>query len=172
MSIYFVIFGAAVQKDGQPSPALRRRIEGALSAAGNEPSARFMPTGGKGKSGFVEAEVLRRILLESGVPSGHILVEPWGRNTLESARHCDMLLRAAGNVEYVIPCTSPYHLARCAVLLRLQGWPVRLVPMPSDLRKVPWWRLLLYYIKECAALPCDVALLLLRRHTPRDVPIS
>jgi uncharacterized SAM-binding protein YcdF (DUF218 family) len=164
VSIYYVIFGAAVQTDGQPSPALRRRIEGALAAARGQRGARFMPTGGAGKSGYIEAEVMRRILLESGVPSEHIVVELRGRNTLESARLCDRLLRAAENVECVIPCTSSYHLARCAALLRLQGWHVRLTPMPSDLRKVPWWKLLFYYLKECVALPCDVVLLLVRRH--------
>jgi uncharacterized SAM-binding protein YcdF (DUF218 family) len=131
-----------------------------------------MPTGGAGKSGFIEAEVMRRILSESGVPAEHIVVEPQGRNTLESTRLCDTLLRAAGNVECVIPCTNPYHLARCAVLLRLQGWPIRLVPMPSDLRNVPGLKLLFYYIKECAALPCDVVLLLLRLLMSPDHPIS
>jgi uncharacterized SAM-binding protein YcdF (DUF218 family) len=131
-----------------------------------------MPTGGAGKSGFVEAEVMRRILLESGVPAEHIVVDPRSRNTLESTRLCDTLLRAAGNVECVIPCTNPYHLARCAVLLRLQGWPIRVVPMPSDLRKVSGMKLLFYYLRECAAFPCDVVLLFLRLLMSQDLPIS
>jgi uncharacterized SAM-binding protein YcdF (DUF218 family) len=168
VSIYYVIFGAAVQAGGQPSPALRRRIEGALFAAGGRSDARFMPTGGAGKAEFVEAKVIRRILLESGVPAEHIILEPSARNTLQSARLCDALLRAASDVESVIPCTNPFHIPRCATLLRLQGWPVRLVPMPSDLRKVPWWKLLFYWVKELVALPCDVVLLLLSR--PRHLP--
>jgi uncharacterized SAM-binding protein YcdF (DUF218 family) len=172
VNTYYVIFGAAVQADGQPSPALRRRIEGALSAAIGQRSARFMPTGGAGKSGFVEAEVMRRILLKSGVPAEHIVVEPRGRNTLESARLCTALLSTAANVECVVPCTSPYHLARCAVLLRLEGWRVRRVRMPSDLRMVPWWKLSFYYLKECAALPCDVVLLLLQRLLSEDLPTA
>ncbi len=163
VSVYHVIFGAAVQAGGQPSPALRRRIEGALFAANGRSDARFMPTGGAGDTEFVEAEVIRRILLESGVPAEHIIVEPCGRNTLQSARLCDALLRAAGDVECVIPCTNPFHIPRCATLLRLHGWRVRLVPMPSDLRNVPGWKLLFYYVKELVALPCDVVLLLLRK---------
>jgi vancomycin permeability regulator SanA len=168
VDIYYIIFGAAVQSDGEPSPALRRRIEGALSAANGRRNARFMPTGGAGTSGFVEAEVMRRVLLESGVPIDHIVVESQGRNTLESSRLCTALLAAAGNVECVVPCTNPYHLTRCAVLLRLQGWHVRLAQMPSDLRKVRWWKLLFYYLREGAALPCDVVLLLVRRNMPKD----
>src|SRR5207249_3100440 len=63
MSTYFIILGAAVSADGAPSGTLRRRIEGALSAAKDVRAARFMPTGGAGPNGVVEADVISRILI-------------------------------------------------------------------------------------------------------------
>jgi uncharacterized SAM-binding protein YcdF (DUF218 family) len=162
---YYIIFGATVREDGRPSGTLARRIQGALEAAASNPRSRFMPTGGQGASGHVEAEVVRRLLRDAGVPLGHIVVEPRARDTLQSIRLCDTLLRTAGDVDRVIPCTSRYHVPRCALLLRLLGWRVRLTPMPSDLGHLPLWKLATFYLKELIALPYDIILLLCdRRH--------
>ena len=161
MNRYYVIFGAAVRPDGRPSGTLARRVEGALAAAAGQADARFMPTGGLGATGYVEAEVMRRMLLEAGVAPKAILTETAARDTLESVRFCDVLLREAGDASVVIACTSRYHQPRCALLLRILGWRVETVPMPGDRGRVEVWKLITFYLKELVALPYDVVLLML-----------
>lgn len=162
MSNYLVIFGAAVRANGTPSGTLMRRIDGAVAAGHRVTNPCYMPTGGKGATGFVEAEVMRDMLIAQGVAPEAIMMEPHARDTLESIRLCDVLLRAADDVETVIPCTSRYHILRCATLLRLRGWKVRTMPMPGDAGLLPWRKLLWYYLKEILALPYDMVLLMAR----------
>jgi uncharacterized SAM-binding protein YcdF (DUF218 family) len=163
MTTYLLIFGAAVTAEGAPSGTLARRIEGALAAAHGVADARFMPTGGAGANGIVEADVIARVLREAGVPAAAIAPERQARDTLESALLCDALLRAAGDADLVLPCTSRYHQPRCALLLRLLGWRVRIPPMPGDLGRLPLAKLCAYWAKEVAALPYDALLVLARR---------
>ena len=102
-----------------------------------------------------------QLLIEGGIAPDRITTERKARNTLESVRSCDAIMRASGNVIEVIPCTSLYHIPRCAVLLRLLGWKVRVVAMPSDVAAVRWRTLLWYWMRELIALLYDVALLLI-----------
>ena len=121
-----------------------------------------MPTGGLGTSGHVEAEVMCRMLLGAGVAPKQIVTEPAARDTLESVRFCDVLLREAGDASAVIACTSRYHQPRCALLLRMLGWRVETPPMPSDRGQVEVWKLAAFHLKELIALPYDAVLLMLQ----------
>jgi uncharacterized SAM-binding protein YcdF (DUF218 family) len=161
VSAYFVIFGAAVRADGQPSGTLRRRVEGALAAAQSTPDARFMPTGGRGATGYVEAEVMADILRIAGIPDEAIVCEDQARDTLDSVRRCDALLRSAGDATSVTPCTSRYHLPRCAALFWALGWRVRIAETPGDFGHLPFWKLALFWLKEVVALPYDLVLIAL-----------
>lgn len=161
MRIYLVIFGAAVRPDGTPSGTLQRRVAGALAIGKQLDFISYMPTGGAGPNGHVEAEVMREMLIAGGALPEEIIVEPLARDTLESIRLCDALLRAQGDVAAVVPCTSPYHLPRCALLLRLRGWPVQVMKMPGDAGILQWHKLIWYYLKEFIALPYDAFLLIL-----------
>lgn len=103
---------------------------------------------------------MRQLMVESGIAPDAILSERKARDTLESVRFRDAILRTAGDVTEVIPCTSRYHVPRCVALLRLLGWKVRTVEMPSDAGAGRRRKLLLYSFKELVALPYDVALLM------------
>ncbi len=160
MTVYLIIFGAAVLADGTPSGSLARRVEGALAAAQLHADAIFMPTGGRGASGYVEAEVMRDMLIAAGVAPERIVVEDKGRDTLESVRLCDALLRRRGDVGHVEPCTSRYHILRCALLLRLTGWRVRKPHMPAEYGRLPIGMLIRFTLKELVATPYDAMLLI------------
>ncbi|MBL8773483.1 MAG: YdcF family protein [Phenylobacterium sp.] len=164
MAAYLVIFGAAVKADGQPSGTLRRRVEGALAIGRDLPDPVYLPTGGQGRHGPAEAAIMRDLLLAGGAPADRIVVEDRARDTLESVERCHALLAARGDAQAVIPCTSRYHIPRCALLFRILGYPVRTFPMPADRPHVGWRKWLTYVAKECLALPYDAVLLLSRRH--------
>lgn len=155
MTTYLIVFGATVKADGTPSGTLRRRVEGALAVGRTLRDPVFLVTGGNGGGGRTEADAARALLMEAGVSSGRILVEPMASDTLDSALLCDAILRGRGDVERVIPCSSNYHLPRCALLMRLLGYRVERRAMPAERPHVPWSLLVLYGLKECLALPYD-----------------
>jgi vancomycin permeability regulator SanA len=161
MRDYAIIFGAAVSRDGHLSPILARRVEGAIAWAGKNPEGLLIPTGGVGPSGLTEAEAMQRDLLIAGVAPERIIPEQQGRDTLESIRLCDAILRRRGDCRSVAVCTSGFHQPRCALLLRLLGYRVTLPPMPHDLRRVPLTRFARYVAKEIIATPYDALLLLM-----------
>ena len=163
MSVYLVIFGAAVRPDGTPSGSLSRRVEGALGIAREIPNRMFLATGGVGRYGPSEASVIRGLLIAAGIDPGHILIEDEAEDTLQSVLLCDRILRSRSDAELVIPCSSGYHNVRCALLFRMLGYRVEVHPMPKDRPHLPLWKWLLYVAKEAIALPYDAALLTLRR---------
>jgi vancomycin permeability regulator SanA len=155
-----VIFGAAVQPNGQPSTTLRRRVEAAF-AFGASRNALYMPTGGVGKYGPAEASVMADVLRGFGVMDSAIVPEVTGTDTLSSVRAVRRLLRASGLLGATIyAVSSAYHLPRCVALLRLAGIAAMPCPPPKfpaaqSLRKRWFWRL-----REGLALPYDCALVL------------
>jgi uncharacterized SAM-binding protein YcdF (DUF218 family) len=163
MASYLIIFGAAVRADGTPSGSLLRRVEGALAAAPSYPEPRFLVTGGLGRHGPAEAIVMRDLLMAKGVASKNILLETQAKDTLESIRFCGIILASLSDVALLVPCTSRYHLPRCAILLRLLGYPVARPHMPADRPHLGTRKWLSYALKEFLALPYDVMLLLAHR---------
>ena len=160
---YLLVFGAAVRRDGRPSLALRHRIEGALAWWRRHPGAMIVATGGVGRHGRAEAAVIAERLREAGVGGDRIVVEPCGRDTLESVRFCDRILRARGDCARIICCTSTFHQPRCALLLRLLGYRVVVPPMPHARAKLGRYRHARLVAKEVVATPYDALLHLARR---------
>jgi uncharacterized SAM-binding protein YcdF (DUF218 family) len=170
MRDYIIIFGAAVRPRGTPGPALQRRIDGAIAWAKGHPDMMIMPTGGLGANRPAEAEVIEASLIAAGIDPGRIVIEDRGRDTLESVRLCDRLLRQRGDCRSLICCTSSYHQPRCALLLRLLGYRVVVPDMPDIARRpsrAAWARLV---ARELIATPYDAALLLIRGRLPLSAP--
>jgi uncharacterized SAM-binding protein YcdF (DUF218 family) len=150
---YAIVFGAAVLPDGRASPTLLHRIEGALAWARSHPNAMLVATGARGRFGPAEAEVIADLLRARGVSGDRILIEPCGRDTLESVRLCDGLLRARGDCARVICCTSTFHQPRCAMLLRMLGYRVALPAIPSSWGHLSTLRYAKLVAKESASPP-------------------
>ena len=156
-----IIFGAAVRPDGSPSGAMRDRVAAALRFGATLEQAEYMPTGGVGRHGGAEADVMAGMLQAAGVPAGQIHPERTARNTIGSVQACARLLRGRSGPVYA--ATSAYHLPRCLVLLRLAGLdahacPPHNGPAAASLPRRWYWRL-----REVPALPLDAVLLTFRR---------
>jgi uncharacterized SAM-binding protein YcdF (DUF218 family) len=172
-SDYFVIFGAAVRADGSPSGTLQRRVEGAVALAQGSRSAKFVATGGVGRFGPAEADVMRQLLLERGVGDDRILRERKASDTLSSIVNCKAILEAnRDDLGQVYVCSSAYHNPRCAWLFRLLGIKARWGAMPADAPHLPLGKLAYFYLKEPPAAVWDTLLLLLGRLTGRIARIS
>jgi uncharacterized SAM-binding protein YcdF (DUF218 family) len=159
---YVIVFGAAVRADGRPSGSLRHRIEGALAWGRRQEEALFIPTGGIGRTGPAEAKVIQDALVEGGIAPGRIIPELHGRDTLESVRLCDAMLRKRGDCRRIICCTSAYHQPRCRLLFRLLGYKVVAPRMPAEWGRLSKGTYLRLVLKEVIATPYDALLLLAR----------
>jgi vancomycin permeability regulator SanA len=156
----FVIFGAAVWKDGRASNAMRRRVEGALRSARDARNAIFLVSGGVGEHPPSEAAVMSRLLQEAGVPEKNILLEEESTDTLQSVGNCVRILQSLTSSGDVVVCSDVYHIPRCRWLFKLYGISTRPGEVASgrSQNKLPrWWY---YYLREFAALPWDTLMVL------------
>ena len=72
---YIIIFGAAVNPDGKPSGALKRRIDSALKMAKLLANPKFIVTGGIGKNKpLSEAQVMKELLMDSHISNEKIMI--------------------------------------------------------------------------------------------------
>lgn len=152
-----IVFGAAVRPGGEPSGAMLDRVRAAFRLGERLQDVQYMPTGGVGRHGPAEADVMAALLRERGVPPERIRTEPTGTNTLSSVRACAALL--GGHRGPVYAATSAYHLPRCVLLLRLAGLQARACPptwgpASGKTQKRWYWRL-----REVPAIPVDAALM-------------
>lgn len=162
-----VIFGAAVHPGGQPSSALRRRVEAALAFGARHPNALYVPTGGLGTHPPAEADVMAALLLAAGIAAHRILAETTGTDTVSSVVRVHRLLRTAGHCGPVFAASSAYHLPRCVLLLRLAGLPARACPPPPGPAATGWRKRWYWRLREIPAMPWDAALVLWLRAARR-----
>ena len=157
-----VIFGAAIRPNGQPSGVLRDRVSAALRFGQTLlPPPLYLPTGGQGRFGPPEADVMAELLQNSGVAEDDIMPERTGRNTLRSAVAVAWMLH--GRNAPVFVATSAYHMPRCVALLTVAGLrarrgPIASGPAASRLLRRWFWRL-----REGPAIPVDCIILLFNR---------
>jgi predicted nucleic acid-binding protein len=91
-----VVLGAAVRAGGRPSPALRRRVLHAIRLFQKGFSEKLLFTGGIGRYPPSEAQVMRRMAEENGIPDDRIVLEETAGSTLDSAFACTRIIREKG----------------------------------------------------------------------------
>lgn len=106
-----VVLGTRVLPSGVPSYWLRGRLERAyaLYAAGTVKN--IIVSGGLGREGHQEADVMREYLIGRGVPAARIFTDPDGQDTFETARHTKQIMDAQAFRSVVI-VSHYYHLPR------------------------------------------------------------
>lgn len=154
-----VLFGAAVRADGTPSPTLARRIGYAAMAAAAEEGSVIFCSGAAGGAGPSEAAVMARALAERGVAERRLILDAASRDTLQSVLAAGRYIRRGGYGR-IVACSDGYHLPRIRLMFAALG--IRAEAGPVARRA--GGRLRLYMaLREAAALPYDLAIVLLRR---------
>jgi vancomycin permeability regulator SanA len=149
-----VVFGAQVHPGGRPSSTLTWRVDTAVDLYRDGLVGGLIMSGGVGESGYDEAEVMRLMAIERGVPAGAIVVDSQGLNT-EATVEDSLRLFAADGVERALVVSNAYHLPRIKLAYRRQGMEVFTVPAVETrriketprlwLREVPaFW---VYYLR-------------------------
>lgn len=131
-----VVLGGGVlpaRHKGQPpdlQEAADRLTHGArLFRAGKAPLLVLSGGSNRAVSATSEAEAMRQLLLEWGVPAQAMVLEERSRNTRENARFTAEILRSRG-IRHILLVTSALHMPRARALFEAQGLMV--TPAATD----------------------------------------
>ena len=115
-----IVLGNKVYPDGTMSPVLKSRVDAALDAYRAGCAPHIIVSGGFGKEGWYEAEVMSAYLIAQGVPSPSITIDNYGINSHETAINAKRIMAEKGFASATI-VTSYYHVLRSELALRQVG---------------------------------------------------
>lgn len=125
-----IILGAAVQRDGSPSPVLEGRLEHGVALYRSGAVPRLLFTGGRGKGqASSEAFASRAFALGRGVPASAMLTEERSRTTQQNLAEAKAVMQANG-IRKALLVSDPLHLPRALRLARSAGIDAR--PSPTS----------------------------------------
>ena len=156
------IFGAAVRRDGQPSSALLRRIRYGFQAAQAHPAAALLCSGGIGRVGPSEASIMAQVLTGLGLPEERLILDEDSLDTFQSAVVAARLARKL-EAAHVVVCSDGYHIPRIRMMLGLLGVAHAAGPAPRGWREPGFGHWARMSLREGAAIPYDLAIVLARR---------
>lgn len=115
-----VVLGSKVHPSGEPSSSLVRRLERSLDLYRRGAVRAIVVSGGIGREGRDEAQVMHDFLVRAGVPSSAIVLDRTGNNTRLTAVHAGEIMRQHGWRSAVV-VSQYYHVPRAKLALRQQG---------------------------------------------------
>jgi vancomycin permeability regulator SanA len=148
-----VVLGARAMADGRPSDMLLDRVQTGIELYRKGYAKTLIMSGGPGDGAWHEAQVMRRLAVEAGVPESSIVMDFDGLNTTSSAKNTAALLKLDTSLSApagkVIVVSHGYHLPRARLLFERAG--VLTVTVPAKVRYTP--RKLPYFVfRESVAL--------------------
>lgn len=126
---YAIVLGLALE-NGKPVPDLLARLTTAREYLEKYPEARLILTGGNADdSDQTEADVMRDILTQQGVPEDSLILEDQAQTTKENFRNIAGMITAD---EPVVMISSNYHMDRAVRNAAESGFArVMRLPAPS-----------------------------------------
>ena len=119
---------------GAPTDEMLGRVVTAVRAQ-RELKVPIIVSGGTVFAGMsAEAPVVRRFLIDLGVPEQQILVEIKSRDTMENARYCRQMADQYGFRRPLL-VTTAYHMRRSLMAFKRAGMPV--TPLPAQFSTAP-----------------------------------
>lgn len=143
-----VVFGARAYADGTPSLSLEDRIRTGAQLVLDGYAPVLVASGGPGDGDFHEAEVMRRVAEEMGVPRSAIHLDLLGHSTADTVRNVAELAERRGWDE-LLAVSHAYHLPRIELTFHRAGLDAHTVPAAESrtLARLPY-----YCARESAAL--------------------
>jgi uncharacterized SAM-binding protein YcdF (DUF218 family) len=115
-----IVPGNTVEKDGRPSARLSARLDQTIALYRQGLFREVIVSGGVGSEGFDEAEVMKRYLVENGVPEGSIHVDSGGATTYLTARNASRMMRENGWQSAMV-VSQYFHIPRMRLALKRSG---------------------------------------------------
>lgn len=124
-----IVLGLALEK-GKPAPDLLARLDTARGYLEQYPEAQLILTGGNAEeSGQTEADVMRDLLTEQGVPESRLILEDRAETTEENFRN---IAGMVSKDDPVVMISSNYHMDRAVRKAGEEGFThVMRLPAPS-----------------------------------------
>ncbi len=118
-----IVLGSAVWANGRASPALTARIQRGIELyrAGYAPN--LILSGGVGRNPPSEAEAMRRIALDAGIPQSAIVLEDHSHSTEENIANAKAIM-ATRDWKTALVVSAPYHLLRAETIAQDLGMNV------------------------------------------------
>jgi vancomycin permeability regulator SanA len=115
-----IVPGNTVEKDGRPSARLQARLDQTIALYRQGLFPDVIVSGGMGREGFDEAEVMKRYLVENGVPEGRIHVDGGGATTYLTARNAARMMRENGWQSAMV-VSQYFHVPRMRLAVKRSG---------------------------------------------------
>lgn len=123
-----VILGAGIWGD-KPSPMLEDRLLEGINLYKTGVVDKILVTGDHGTNGYDEVSVMKKYIMEHGIPSEDIFMDHAGFSTYESIYRA----KAIFDVDNAIIVTQEYHLYRALYIANELG--INVLGAPSDPRQ-------------------------------------
>ena len=127
---YAIVLGLALE-NGEPAPDFLARLDTAQEYLEKYPESSLILTGGNAdESGRTEADVMRDVLMEQGVPEDKLILEDQAKTTKENFGNIAGIIPAE---EPVVMISSDYHMDRAVRNATEAGFSrVKRLPAPSS----------------------------------------
>lgn len=118
-----VVLGNRVYENGHMSPVLNARVARALDVYNAGKTEKIFVSGGLGKEGHYEAQVMAKYLIDNGVPSSDIIIDDYGNSTRETlvnfSKYYSSNMQPGACVGIT---TSYYHMLRSGIIFEQSGF--------------------------------------------------
>ncbi len=138
-----IVFGAALQANGEPSWMLADRIEAAVDLYKAGKVQRILMTGDNARPDYDEVTAMKQYAVERGVPADRINLDHAGFRTYDSCYRA----RAIFGIREAVLVTQGYHLPRALYLAHAFG--IQAVGLKGGRDRYP--RQSFYDLREAAA---------------------
>jgi len=115
-----IVPGNTVEKDGRPSARLAARLEQTVALYRQGMFPNVIVSGGVGSEGFDEAVVMKRYLVEKGLPEASIHVDSGGATSQLTARNASRMMKENGWRSGLV-VTQYFHVPRMKLALNRAG---------------------------------------------------
>jgi vancomycin permeability regulator SanA len=146
-----LVLGSAVWPNEQPSPSLRARTERAIELYQQGYAPYLLLSGGLGRYPPAEAEVMRRLAVEAGIPQEALILDLEAHSTWESMEKARDIMEQEGWQTAII-VSDPFHIERSLLMAGDAGFAAYGSPaLDSPTYTIPSRRLF-YTSREVLAL--------------------
>ena len=121
-----VVFAGGVGESGKAGGGTQERVQQAIDIYKAGYANHLILSSGYVYS-FPEAEAMRSVAVQQGVPESAIALEQLSRDTYQNVTYVDRILRNRGS-KSVLLVSSPYHMRRSLLVWRKVAPDVRVIP--------------------------------------------
>lgn len=115
-----IVLGSKVNPNGTLSKSLRGRLEKTVDLYQKGYYKNIIVSGGIGKEGYDEAEVMKYYLVENGVDVNSIIVDNQGVNTMATAVNSKKICDKNGFTSYMV-ISQFFHISRIKLAFKTVG---------------------------------------------------